>query len=299
MNAKRSGLVFLKKSSGITSFKALGSIKRALGHGKVGHAGTLDMFAEGLLIVAVGNATRLLSLFEGLPKSYTGTICFGQTTDTLDPEGEVIGEGPVPSYNTIIDSLRHFKGAIRQVPPVYSALNIRGVRASERARRGEDVPMQARDVTIHRIEIKEWQPPLLTIEVDCSKGTYIRSLARDMGEACGSAAYLQALTRTAIGPFSLDDAIIAEDFNPDLHVRGHSWFFQKIPSVDTIQVLSGREDFVLHGTPFSEEWISGPIRKDQIALFSHNDQFLAFLFKESGKWKYKMVESMVDSGGGS
>ena len=162
--------------------------------------------------------------------------------------------------------------------------------------------MQARDVTIHRIEIKEWQPPLLTIEVDCSKGTYIRSLARDMGEACGSAAYLQALTRTAIGPFSLKDAVIAEDFNPDLHIREHSWVFRKIPSVDTIQVLPGCEDFVLHGTPFSEEWISDPVRpvqKDQIALFSHKDQFLAFLFKESGKWRYKMVESLVDSGGQS
>lgn len=309
---EESGIVLLHKPPGITSFKALGSVKRKVGHGKVGHAGTLDKFAEGLLIAAVGNTTKLLSLFEGLQKSYRGTIEFGKTTDTLDPEGAVLSEAPVPDLNTIVKSLEKFRGPIHQVPPVYSALHVKGRRASDMARKGEIPEMKAREVIVYRLEILNWQPPLLTVEVDCSKGTYIRSLAGDIGEASGSAAYLSALKRTGIGPFGLEDAVAPEDFDPERDLRKPEWFFRRIPGIRIATLSQGYEKKVADGVPFREEWLepwnpSEPwlqadtpasavppgtkLRKDQLGLFDVDGRFIAFLYRDhdGGKWKYRMV----------
>lgn len=319
MNAEVSGIVLLNKPPGITSFKSLGSVKRKAGHGKVGHAGTLDKFAEGLLIVAVGSTTKLLSLFESLQKSYRGTIELGKTTDTLDPEGDVLREAPVPDYDTIVKSLEKFRGVIQQVPPVYSALHIDGRRASEMARKGKIPEMKAREVTISRLEILDWQPPFLTVEVDCSKGTYIRSLAGDIGVASGSAAYLSALIRTGVGPFRLEDAVDPDEFDPARDLRKPEWFFRRIPGISIATVAKGYEKKVADGVPFREEWLetvgsskdgeeaemaralnSGEApgteeQNDRLGLFDTDGRFIAFLHREQkgGKWKYRMVRPGV------
>ena len=203
-----SGLILLHKQPGITSFDALRDIKRMLGTGKVGHTGTLDKFAEGLLLALAGRALKLSRWFTHLDKQYEGVICFGAETDTLDPEGAVIAEAPLPSREAVEAALTRFCGAIEQAPPAYSAIHIDGKRASALARRGEIPQMQKRQVTIYRLELLSWQPPLAKIFVHCSSGTYIRSLARDIALAAGSRAHLVGLIRAKVGGFELEESVL-------------------------------------------------------------------------------------------
>jgi tRNA pseudouridine55 synthase len=205
-----SGYIPLNKPEGVSSFDVLGGIKKALGTGKVGHAGTLDSFARGLLIVLAGRATKLAPWFQASVKTYRGTILFGEETDTLDGEGKVIARADPPSKEAIEKALPQFTGTILQAPPAYSALHVDGQRAHVLARRGIEVPMEKRPVTIYELVLEDYTSPLGTIWVRCSKGTYIRSLARDLAGAAGSRGRLLSLTRTAIGGFSLDDAVPPE-----------------------------------------------------------------------------------------
>ena len=199
-----SGLVPLHKQPGLTSFDALGAVKRALGTGKVGHTGTLDKFAEGLLLVLTGRALKLSPWFSHCDKQYQAVIRFGIETDTLDPEGASIAEAPPPSRETVLQILPQYTGAIMQEPPVYSAIHIDGKRASARARSGETPAMQKRAVHIYTLELLSWEPPFAKIAVHCSSGTYIRSLARDIARAAGSRAHLSALVRTHVAGFALE-----------------------------------------------------------------------------------------------
>jgi tRNA pseudouridine55 synthase len=202
-----SGFLLLDKGPGQTSFEALGAVKKALGTGKVGHTGTLDKFASGLLVVLAGRATRLNPWISHRDKTYLGTILFGTETDTLDPEGLVVARGPLPSRQQVEEILPRFRGDILQTPPLYSALHLEGRRASELARSGERPEMQARPVTIHELALVSWEPPLARIRVRCSGGTYIRSLARDLALACGSRSHLAGLRRLAVAGFSVEDAL--------------------------------------------------------------------------------------------
>ena len=201
------GLLLLNKAPGLTSFQSLNAVKKIFSTGKVGHTGTLDRFASGLLLVLVGRAVKLNSLFVGLAKEYTGTIFFGAETDTLDPEGAVIAEGNVPSREQVKAALAEFRGEFLQEPPVYSALHIGGRRAHELAREGKTPEMKKRPVKVFELELVSWSPPQATIYVRCSAGTYIRSLARDIALAAGSRAHLSALNRGAVGPFRLENAV--------------------------------------------------------------------------------------------
>jgi len=203
MNPHPDGLILLNKPPGMTSFDALRDIKRILGTGKVGHTGTLDKFAEGLLLVLTGRALKLSQWFTHCDKQYEGTICFGTETETLDPEGAIIANAPIPSREDVEKAISQFLGAIEQAPPVYSAIHINGERASTLARRNEAPEMQKRPVTIFRLELLSWKPPYAKIFVHCSSGTYIRSLARDIALAAGSRAHLTALIRTQVAGFKL------------------------------------------------------------------------------------------------
>ena len=201
-----SGLILFNKKPCITSFDALREIKRALGTGKVGHTGTLDKFAGGLLIVLVGKALRLSQWFTHCDKKYEGRICFGAETDTLDPEGCVIAEAAVPSREDVERVLSQFTGSILQAPPAYSAIHVDGKRAASLARAGAPPEMKKREVNVYKLELRSWQPPFADIFVHCSSGTYIRSLARDIALAVGSRGYLISLLRTQIAGFMLEEA---------------------------------------------------------------------------------------------
>ena len=206
----RASILLVNKPSGVTSFVSLGAIKRTVDP-KVGHAGTLDKFAQGLMIVLTGSMTKLNQVFSSMDKRYRATICFGEETDTLDPEGEVIATAAVPTLGKILESIPLFVGDIQQSPPQYSALHIGGKRASKLAREGKVVVMEKRPVSVYSFELVSFEGNLLVADIHVSKGTYIRSLARDLALACNSRGYLVNLVRTQIGPFLLEDAIASQD----------------------------------------------------------------------------------------
>lgn len=210
------GLVVLDKAAGVSSHDALRPVKRAVGRGiKVGHAGTLDPFATGVLLALLGRATRLSDVAMGLKKTYEATVRFGIATDTHDPEGRVTAEtdpGTAPPSD-IEAALAAFEGEIAQVPPAFSALKVNGRRAYRLARDGEAPALEARRVTVHGIRLIDVAWPAARIEVTCGAGTYIRSIARDLGAALGLPAHLTDLRRTAVGPFAASTGLTGE---PDL-----------------------------------------------------------------------------------
>lgn len=184
-------------------------VRKLAGQRRVGHAGTLDPMATGVLLVCLGQATRLIEYIMASPKQYRATIRFGLTTDTLDAEGQITAETDPSSLTET--HLRHilptFLGEIEQIPPLFSAIKKEGQPLYKRARAGESVELTPRRVVIHSLTWVAWQPPDLTLDVTCSPGTYIRSLARDLGEAAGPGAHLAELTRTASGSWRLADAV--------------------------------------------------------------------------------------------
>jgi tRNA pseudouridine55 synthase len=206
------GVLVVAKPVGPTSHDVVGLIRRLATTKRVGHGGTLDPFASGVLPVFLGKATRLVEYHLGDRKRYRATVCFGASSTTDDLEGALTpAAGPAPTRDAVEAALAGFRGPIEQRPPAYSAIKVAGRRAYALARAGESVELASRSVTIHALDLVTWDPttdgePVAIVDVECSAGTYIRSLARDLGEAVGSAAYLGALTRTASGPFTLADA---------------------------------------------------------------------------------------------
>lgn len=201
------GYAVIDKPTGITSHRLLAQLASRIGpKTKAGHAGTLDSFASGVLICLFGRYTRLSEFFMSTCKSYQALIQFGTETTTLDPEGEIVAEGPLPDQATLQRVLPNFQGDIMQTPPAYSAVHINGERAYEKAIRGEIFVPPARQVTIHELQLVSHIDGCAAISVRCSKGTYIRSLARDIALACGSRGHLIALRRDASGPFMVGDA---------------------------------------------------------------------------------------------
>lgn len=220
MNLTDDGILLIDKSPGWTSFDVVAKIrgarraafkttgvtptKRQL---RVGHAGTLDPFATGLLIILLGDATKRSDEFLKQDKTYEATITLGATSSTGDPEGELtLVSDKIPSSEAVQAAMGNFTGPITQTPPAYSAIKINGQRAYKLARKGQDVDIPSRQVTIHRLEVVNYDYPQLRIRTHVSSGTYIRSLAQDIGEALGTGAYCSQLRRTRIGILSIDDA---------------------------------------------------------------------------------------------
>lgn len=202
------GLLLLDKDGGMTSHDVVRRLRRLVGVRRIGHAGTLDPMATGLLLMAVGDATRLIEFLMPGEKSYRATLRLGATTDTQDAEGEILERRPVPKFSMeeLLTAVRTLTGFIQQLPPMYSALKRNGVPLYRLARRGVAVERETRQVEIRRLEILAAEDDLLTIEVDCSKGTYIRTLAHDLGQLLGTGAHLTSLRRLRSGSFSVADA---------------------------------------------------------------------------------------------
>ena len=217
------GLLLIDKPAGITSFDVVRRVKRALALKKVGHLGTLDPFATGLLPLALGEATKLAQFLLEETKTYLATLTLGVATDTQDVTGQVTAEsGNLPAPAEVSRAAAGFVGQIEQVPPMYSALHHNGERLYKLARRGEVVAAPPRQVVIHRLDVMEIAVPRVTIRVECSKGTYIRTLAHDLGRALGCGAHLAALTRLAVGTFQLEEALpldLVERHPEEMHRR--------------------------------------------------------------------------------
>ncbi|MCL2410541.1 MAG: tRNA pseudouridine(55) synthase TruB [Treponema sp.] len=292
-----SGLILFNKPSGITSFDALRDIKRALGTGKVGHTGTLDKFASGLLIVLVGRALKLSQWFSNCDKKYIGKICFGAETETLDPEGEIIAEAQVPAREEVENVLSQFTGEIMQAPPAYSAIHINGKRASALARSGEMPEMKKRPVTVHELKLLSWQPPFADIFVHCSSGTYIRSLARDIALAAGSRGHLNELVRKQVAGFELGGRHEKDgEFNLTsidknvISALGMSWFEVDRAEVEYIKhgkplaaIMEGKKSF-----PLCSSCLCADNQQKHFAVFCE-ETLVAIVEENDGKWKYGCV----------
>lgn len=203
------GVLVVDKTAGVTSFDAVALVRRRLGVRRVGHAGTLDPDATGVLPMLLGEATKLMAYLADQDKEYVTTLRLGVTTDTGDLSGRVVAEAPVGEVDRqqLEVACRPFIGRIKQVPPMFSAVHHGGRRLYELAREGIEVPREPREVVIHAIEVQEVTPPHARLRVVCGKGTYLRTLAADLGAALGCGAAVERLVRSRVGPFALADAV--------------------------------------------------------------------------------------------
>jgi len=218
----RDGILILNKPRGLTSHDVVNRVRRATKIRQVGHAGTLDPMATGVLVVCLGQATRISEYLLGHDKAYRATIRLGVETNTYDADGEIVATRDVNLGRAEVErALAKFVGEIQQVPPMYSAIKREGQKLYELARQGIEIERTARSVIIHSIELLGYQAPEATIEVRCSAGTYIRSIAHDLGAVLGTGGHLIELTRTAAGPFTIDQAIPLDAF--EAAARAEQW----------------------------------------------------------------------------
>lgn len=227
------GLLNLNKPPGITSRKVVDHVQRVVRPAKAGHAGTLDPLATGVLVVCVGPATRLIEFVQRMPKTYVGTFLLGRTSPTEDIDGEVteLPNPPVPAHDQIVAAAERFVGQIQQRPPAYSAVKVQGQRAYKLARKEKQFELKPRPVTIHRIEVLQYEYPSLTLRIECGSGTYVRSLGRDLAESLDTGAVMSALKRTAIGSFRVEEALDLEA------VTATSWTSDLLPPLRAVEAL--------------------------------------------------------------
>ncbi len=211
------GLLNIDKPTGVTSRDVVNVVQKIVRPAKAGHAGTLDPLASGVLVVCVGSATRLIEYVQRMPKHYAATFVLGQQSPTDDVEGDVtpLEAPPIPSRDELAAAIEPFRGRIMQRPPAYSAIKVQGRRAYDLARRGNALQLDARPVTVHRLEVVRYEYPELQLDIQCGSGTYVRALGRDIAEKLGTAAVMSALQRTAIGSFTVEGAVTQDTISSD------------------------------------------------------------------------------------
>jgi tRNA pseudouridine55 synthase len=293
------GILNINKPWGKTSFSIVSLVKRLSGEKRVGHAGTLDPAATGVLPVCLGQGTRVVEFLVDEPKAYRAEIELGVATDTHDATGTVVSRGD-PSGVTkekLLEALDSFRGLIEQTPPMYSAVKHEGKPLYQLARSGIKVPRKSRKRWVYRLELTDWQPPIATIEVECGKGTYIRSLADDLGQLLGCGASLKSLVRLRCGIFTIEEAITIPQLEEGFR---HGYWEQFLYPIDS--VLSGWEAVVVddaaaedikNGRPLALEGAEMPdsIPGNRCRVYTHDGSFLAMLGfdKEKGRWQPEKV----------
>lgn len=289
-----SGVLVVDKPIGLTSHDVVQVIRRGTGIRRAGHTGTLDPRASGVLVVLVGPAVRLSEYVSASDKRYQATIHLGSSTDTYDADGTFTS--PTVSVESITEelfneTLQRFVGTIEQVPPPYSAVKVKGRKAYEMARQGEEVDLEPRTIQVYSLEVLEWAPPEVVVDVYCSSGTYVRSLAHDLGKELGCGAHLIGLRRTKSGRFTLRDAVplrrLQESFTAG------DWYRYLIPAAEAladwpmIELDADQVELVRHGhrvpaEPNSKGWARGVSQQgDLVALLE--------IEPESGEWQPKKV----------
>lgn len=271
------GIIILNKPVGISSHRCVGMVRKALNMKKVGHTGTLDPEASGVLPILAGPATRASDFLTMEDKRYRATILLGTKTDTLDMAGEVIEKKPVNvTEEKIRTTIAEFVGNIQQVPPMYSAIQVNGQRLYNLARQGIEVERKARDITIFSIEIEKIELPYVKIAVHCSKGTYIRTLASDIGDKLGCGGCISELERTASGPFTLESAItpeelatLAENGEAEKALLPLDSFFK---NYEAIYLDKKRADRVKNGVPI---YYKGKTQGEMYRVYDENGSFIA------------------------
>ncbi|MBE9537302.1 MAG: tRNA pseudouridine(55) synthase TruB [Proteobacteria bacterium] len=255
-----SGILLIDKPEGITSHGVVSKVRRALNMKKVGHAGTLDPFATGLLVILVGEGTKLSDSLMAGKKRYTAGVLMGEKTDTGDLSGSIVEKKSCAGIDeaTVLDVLPRFTGEIKQVPPMYSALKRGGVPLYKMARKGLEVERKPREVFIDRVDVASFDSPLFSIDVECSKGTYIRTLGEDISEAMGTCGHLISLRRLSVGPFSLEDAINIDQLAKGNVVAANLIPLKEaLPAMPELVVCDEAERKVSNGQAIRSEWIDG------------------------------------------
>ncbi len=280
----QSGLLVINKPAGISSRDCVNHIQRAIANKrfKVGHCGTLDPLATGVLLIALGEATRLVEQFHELDKRYRAQFEFNKHSDTLDRDGDVIVDNslPIPTREQLINSCTKWIGpAVLQRPPRYSAIKIQGQRAYDMARRGDEFEPEARPVAIHALEIIDYQFPHWTLDIHCGSGTYVRSIGRDVAADCGQSTIMNELVRTAIGPFTIEQAHSLDKFQTPADVSARlrspieglpSWHRATV-SASQVTALRHGQKITLHVNQFSadqagDHWLAIDEQGQLIAL---------------------------------
>jgi len=288
-----SGVLVVDKPIGLTSHDVVQIIRRGTGIRRAGHTGTLDPRASGVLVVLIGPAVRLSEYVSASDKRYQATIQLGRSTDTYDSEGTVTKAIPVEniSEEQFDEILQGYVGEIEQVPPPYSAVKVKGKKAYEMARKGKPVDLEPRIINVFNLEILEWAPPEVVIDVYCSSGTYVRSLANDLGDSLGTGAHLIGLRRTKSGQFTLRDAVplrrLKESFDAG------DWYQFLIPAADAlgdwpmVELNPDEVELVRHGhripaEPDASDWVRGLSQQgDLVALLEYET--------ETSEWQPRKV----------
>ena len=291
------GLLNLHKPAGCTSRDVVNRVQKLVRPEKVGHAGTLDPLATGVLVVAVGGATRLVEYVQQQPKSYVGTFLLGRSSDTEDIEGRVeeLVDPPLPTHDEIVAALPRFTGEIDQVPPAFSALKVAGQRAYAMARRGEEVQLAARRIVIHELRLLDYDYPSLRLEMVCSSGTYVRSLGRDLARSLGTEAVMSALVRTAIGPFRLTEAIEPDNLSLESLAASLLPARAAVNHLPSLVLDHGEVTELLHGRPIrrplpDDTRSSGP--PVELAALDPRGELVAILtFRDARLWPTRVFVS--------
>lgn len=291
------GILNINKPQNKTSFSIVAMVKRLSGERRVGHAGTLDPAATGVLPVCLGRGTRITEFLVDATKTYRAQIELGIATDTYDGSGQITQQGDPSGINQsqLESALAQFRGAIQQTPPMYSAVKHRGQPLYQLARAGLQVERKSRPARIYRLELIGWQPPVVTVEVECGKGTYIRSLAHDLGQLLGCGAHLKSLVRTRCGIFDIEDAVLMPQLEDALR---YGYWEQYVYPMDialrhhgAVVVNDENKELIRRGNPVNLEGKPGEITLSYCRAYTLDGQFLAMLRfdQESGLWHPKKV----------
>lgn len=280
----REGILNIDKPTGMTSHDVVNRVRRVAGLRRVGHAGTLDPLATGVLLVALGRATRLLEYLVGQPKTYVATVRLGQTTDTYDADGDIVSERPVTaSTSTIAAALDGFRGNIDQRAPAYSAIKQDGQPLHRLVRQGQAVEAPLRAVTIYELELLDYTAPLLQLRAHCSTGTYVRSLAHDLGEALGCGGHIVALRRSAVGDFDVAQAVALDALQPatlETHLLPPETAVAHLPRLE-LTAAEVRE--LAHGRRPPRR--PGQPDADLVRACDPNGRFVGVVSAESQSWR--------------
>jgi tRNA pseudouridine55 synthase len=288
-----SGVLVVDKPVGLTSHDVVQIIRRGTGIRRAGHTGTLDPRASGVLVVLIGPAVRLSEFVSASDKRYQATIRLGSSTDTFDAEGRITGSSSVDNIteDQFENALEQFVGEIEQVPPPYSAIKVQGRKAYEMAREGEEVNLEPRTIQVYSLEMLEWAPPEVVIDVFCSSGTYVRSLANDLGTVLGCGAHLVGLRRTKSGRFTLRDAVPLRRLQESF-VAG-DWYKYLIPAAEAladwpmVELDGDQVELVRHGHRVpaegeAEGWARGVSEQGDLVALLEMD-------KASNEWQPRKV----------
>lgn len=290
------GLLNLCKPAGVTSRDVVNRVQRLVKPHKVGHAGTLDPLASGVLVVCLGPATRLIEYVQRMPKRYLATFLLGRHSDTEDVEGIVVElpNPPIPTELQVRAILPQFLGRIQQQPPAFSALKVDGKRAYDLARQGEVPDLKPRPIDVHSIDLIEYAYPQMSLDVRCGSGTYVRSLGRDIARALGTEAVMSALTRTEIGPFHVSQALSGDDITPQSIDRAFIPPLMALGSMPTFAVSEQEEAFLRNGRQIERRDFGsvniGQEGQEEIVLLTSAGRLLAIAVPTGpGFWQPRIV----------